>query len=80
MCPADLSIRYRANVADARAKTTSAGTSLESVLLRLLVGVLWIVFAVFICVLMSFHEPLRPSTAEVLLALILVALIIGLPL
>jgi RsiW-degrading membrane proteinase PrsW (M82 family) len=80
MCPTDLSIRYRAKVADVQPKAASPDILSESVLLRLLVGVLWIIFAIFICVLMSFHEPLRPSTVEVLLALILVGLVIGLPL
>jgi hypothetical protein len=67
-------------VADEQAKAASQDTLSESVLLRLLVGVLRIVFAIFIYVLMSFHESSRPSTAEVLLALILVGLVIGLPL
>jgi hypothetical protein len=80
MCPTDLSIRDGAKVANVEAKAASPDTLSERVLSRLFVGVLWIVFAIFICVVMSFHEPLRPSTAEVLLALILVGLVIGLPL
>jgi hypothetical protein len=44
----------------------------------LFVGALWTVFAIFICVLLSFHEPLRASTADILLVLILVAGVVGL--
>jgi hypothetical protein len=74
-----LSLRYGAKVGNLKAKAASPDTLSERILLRLFVGVLWIVFAIFVCVLMSFHEPLRPTTSDVLLALILVGLVIGLP-
>jgi hypothetical protein len=45
----------------------------ESARSRLFVGALWAVFAIFIYVLLSFHEPLRASTADILLILTLVA-------
>ena len=79
MRPAALSTGYRAEVAETnRAKTASTDTLSESALSRLFVGALWTVFAIFICVLLSFHEPLRASTADILLVLILVAGVVGL--
>jgi hypothetical protein len=85
MCPTDLpamdGAAEAANAKGAHRQLATAAPSWRGGLpARLLAGAAWVVFALFIYLLMSFHSLLQPAftTTEAVLALVLLGLVIGL--